>query len=153
MRKILKRKKSVLVFGDFDVLHPGHLHFLRSAKSMGDSLTVIVTRSRVIKKLKDRAPLFDDAHRLEVIRSLSFVDAALLGDAIVGSFTVLARINPDIICIGHDQEQFAVALRHWLHAQSMNTRLVSISAYNPKTYKSGIVKKFIEGEGCLRCRI
>ena len=31
--------------GTFDILHPGHLHYLRDAKAMGDRLVVIVARS------------------------------------------------------------------------------------------------------------
>ncbi len=145
----MKKTNRVLVFGDFDLFHPGHLFFLREAKKGAGELIVAVTRSSIIKKLKGRSPLFSDAHRLAVIRHLSFVDQAMLGDGQMGSFSVIKKIKPDIICIGHDQEMLAAELtKQW-----PTIPMRKIASYDPKTYKSGVVKRFIEGEGCLRCRI
>jgi FAD synthetase len=155
MKKTIPKKhnKRVVVFGDFDLLHPGHLHFLREARKHGDELFVIVTRSSVIKKLKGRPPMFGQEHRRDVVSALSLVDHAMLGDAKIGSFYTLANIAPDVVCIGHDQKEFGKAIKTYYAHTKQNGRTRRLTPYNPKTYKSEHLKKYIAGESCLKCAL
>ncbi|HEY4500387.1 MAG TPA: adenylyltransferase/cytidyltransferase family protein, partial [Candidatus Paceibacterota bacterium] len=49
--------KRVMVFGTFDILHPGHLYFLRAAKKLGDYLIVSLARDVNVRKIKGRKAL------------------------------------------------------------------------------------------------
>ena len=72
--------KVVFMGGVFDLLHPGHIHTLKSAKSYGDVLVVVVaTTSTALKLKKNRIIYHDEKHRRELVASLSFVDLSLIG--------------------------------------------------------------------------
>ncbi len=94
--------KRVVVFGVFDLLHPGHLYFLQQAKKCGDYLTVVVTRDARVQAEKKRKPVFNERERLQMISALQVVDHAVLGDK-VGEWTILKKLKPDVVCVGHDQ--------------------------------------------------
>ena len=53
-----KRKKIVLCHGVFDVVHSGHLNYLKKAKELGDTLIVSVTSDKFVNKGPGR-PVFD----------------------------------------------------------------------------------------------
>ncbi|PSP94766.1 FAD synthase [Halobacteriales archaeon QS_4_62_28] len=99
---------DVVAQGTFDVLHPGHLHYLREAASMGDRLHVIVARSQnVTHKPK---PIVPDTQRREMVGALDPVDVARLGhpDDI---FVPIEAIRPDLIVLGYDQHHDADGIR------------------------------------------
>lgn len=99
----MKTSRLVIAFGVFDLLHPGHLHFLRSAKKLGDTLIVVVSRDSRVMKEKGRTPVFNEKERLAMIKSLNFVDNAALGDK-PGEWKIVKKIKPSIIVVGHDQK-------------------------------------------------
>jgi FAD synthetase len=91
---------TVIAQGTFDILHPGHLHYLREAAAMGDELFVIIARrDNVSHKQK---PILSDRQRRDMVNALDPVDSALLGDE-EDIFVPIERIDPDIIVLGHDQ--------------------------------------------------
>ena len=47
---------KVLVFGTFDIIHPGHVFFLNQAKKLGDFLCVVVSRDETVNELKREYP-------------------------------------------------------------------------------------------------
>lgn len=99
----MKTPRLVIAFGVFDLLHPGHLHFLQSAKKFGDELMVVVTRDSRVMEEKGRAPVFNEKERLAMVKSLNFVDDAELGDK-PGEWKLLKKYKPSVIAIGHDQK-------------------------------------------------
>lgn len=143
----------VLVFGTFDILHPGHLYFLREAKKHGDELTVVVSRSSVVKKIKGHAPLFDERHRMAAVRLMSFVDHVLLGDRTLEKYIVIKNVHPDIICLGHDQKAMLPSLQKYFRKNKQRVRFVRIPAYDPKKYKSAYLKKILKHGVCLHCQL
>lgn len=96
--------KRVVVFGVFDILHPGHLYFLQQAKKYGNHLTVVVTRKTRVRAEKKHTPVFDERERLKMVFALKEVDRAVLGDR-QGEWNVLKRLRPDVVCVGYDQNQ------------------------------------------------
>lgn len=62
--------KNILVIGNFDVLHPGHIRLLKFAKECGDKLSVAINADNTTKGLGR----VDEHHRLEMVQSLQFVD-------------------------------------------------------------------------------
>ena len=55
--------KTVMVFGSFDLLHPGHLFFLKQAKKHGDKLVVVVALDRTIESVKQQTPKYNERVR------------------------------------------------------------------------------------------
>ena len=53
----------VLAGGVFDIIHPGHIHTLNSAKSLGDVLLVVVATNQTAEKMKKRIPLHNQIGR------------------------------------------------------------------------------------------
>lgn len=165
--------KKVLVFGTFDILHPGHLYFLREAKKHGEHLTVVVTPSAVVKQLKGKAPMFGEVHRVATVKLMSFVDQVLIGDRTLSTFDVLKKSKPDVICFGYDQKTLAKyieayykkssqkklsskksLLRKLLPDQRGGPTFIHVKPYNPKLHTSTRLKKLLSGEEvCMRCRI
>jgi len=91
---------TAIAQGTFDLLHPGHLHYLREAAAMGDSLVVIVARRSNVTHKPD--PVVPDAQRREMVAALDPVDEAILGHE-TDIFVPIERIDPDVIVLGYDQ--------------------------------------------------
>lgn len=92
------KKKVVLVTGNFNVLHPGHLRLLRFAKECGDYLIVAV-KSDVLAGFDAHVP---EDLRLEGIKSNMLVDEAFITAEPVAK--VIEKIRPDIVVKGKEHE-------------------------------------------------
>jgi len=130
---------TVMVFGTFDILHPGHLYFLKEAKHHGDKLFVVVARDTTVKELKGKVPVHDERVRLKKINSLPFVDHAILGDK-KNKFALIEKIRPDIICLGYDQHHFTQKLTKELKKINLHAKIIRLKAYKEHIYKSSIIR-------------
>jgi len=90
--------KTVLVSGNFNVLHPGHLRLLRFAHEVGDRLVVAVRSDR----LAGRDSFVPEGLRLEGVRSNGWVDEAFILDEPIED--LIARLKPDIVVKGKEHE-------------------------------------------------
>jgi FAD synthetase len=99
--------KRVVAQGTFDILHPGHVHYLREAKSMGDRLHVIVARQNNVTHKPDL--IVPAGQRVEMVEALDPVDHARLGHP-SDIFVPIEEIDPDVIVLGHDQHHDAEAI-------------------------------------------
>jgi len=63
--------------GAYDLLHIGHINLLRNAKALCDKLIVGVSDDELIIVYKKKTPTIPFIHRIEIVRSLKFVDAAI----------------------------------------------------------------------------
>lgn len=71
----------VFTNGVFDILHAGHVEFLRRAKALGDLLVVGVNSDRSARRLKGKGrPINSEEHRLALVAALDAVDHAILFD-------------------------------------------------------------------------
>jgi rfaE bifunctional protein nucleotidyltransferase chain/domain len=95
--------KKILVGGCFDILHYGHIQFLKAAKTVGDYLIVLLESDAKVKKLKgENRPIHTQKERAEILRSLRMVDEVVeLSDISTSKeyFDVVQKIKPDIIAI------------------------------------------------------
>ena len=100
----MKEKKiRVAVSGYFDPIHVGHLEYLEMAKSLGDSLVVIVNNNHQCS-LKKGKFFMDEHDRVKIVQALSCVDEPPF--AKISGFTVcesLDTIKPDIFANGGDR--------------------------------------------------
>lgn len=90
----------VVAQGTFDILHPGHLHYLRDAAAMGEELHVIIARSDNVTH--KAPPIVPGEQRREMVAALDPVDHARLGHP-SDIFVPIEEIEPDVIALGYDQ--------------------------------------------------
>lgn len=114
--------------GTFDLLHMGHIYYLKEARKLGDELVVIVARDSTVRKLKHE-PVTPEEMRLALIRELKMVDEALLGYE-DDMYAVVEEIKPDIIALGFDQIHNEEEIKHELKKRNINTRIVRLSKYS-----------------------
>ncbi|MGB9636151.1 MAG: adenylyltransferase/cytidyltransferase family protein [Thermoplasmata archaeon] len=94
--------KVVMATGVFDILHPGHVHYLTESKKLGDKLVVVVARDTTVLKRKGRLPIVPDYLRVQMVAALKVVDEAILGDN-EDFYKTVVTVKPDIITLGYDQ--------------------------------------------------
>jgi rfaE bifunctional protein nucleotidyltransferase chain/domain len=95
-------KRVVFTNGVFDIVHPGHIRYLRDARALGDALIVALNSDRSVRRNKgpDR-PVNPDRERAEVLASLAFVDAIVIFDEDT-PHEIVTRILPDVLVKGAD---------------------------------------------------
>lgn len=99
----VKKGKRVLASGVFDLMHPGHLHFLGQASELADELVVVIARDSTVQRTK-RHPIVNERARRELVGALSMVDAAVLGYESSDITRIIKELQPDIIALGYDQD-------------------------------------------------
>jgi FAD synthetase len=115
--------------GTFDILHPGHVHYLREAAAMGDELHVIVARgSNVTHKAP---PVLPDRQRRDMVAALAVVDHARLGHP-SDIFVPIEEIDPDVIVLGYDQHHDPEAIRASLRERGLDCAVERASAREPR---------------------
>ncbi|HVA82837.1 MAG TPA: adenylyltransferase/cytidyltransferase family protein [Candidatus Aquilonibacter sp.] len=136
--------KTVLAFGSFDILHPGHLLYLERARRLGDRLIVIIARDDTIKRIKGKAPFFNQIDRARMISSLKIVYGTVIGKKLLkphDKYEVIAKYKPSILVFGYDQKVNLPELKAWLRGKGLKTKIVRIKAKeDPRKYKSSKVK-------------
>ena len=103
-----KREGKTVVFtnGCYDVLHPGHVRLLESARSMGDVLILALNTDASVQRLKGPTrPLISQAERGELAAALAAVDAVTYFDEDTPR-EVIAAVLPDILLKGADWAHF-----------------------------------------------
>lgn len=123
---------KVMVFGTFDIIHPGHLNLFSEAKKLGDSLTVIVARDQTVLEVKGREVQNDENTRLHNIKNLHIADKVILGN-LTDKYQVIREEKPDIIALGYDQRAFVDNLDKILDKK---IKIVRLKPYKEDIYKS-----------------
>jgi rfaE bifunctional protein nucleotidyltransferase chain/domain len=103
-----KRAGKVAVFtnGCYDVLHPGHIRLLESARSLGDVLILALNTDASVQRLKGPSrPLISENQRAELAAALEAVDAVTFFDEDTPR-ELIARVLPDILIKGADWAHF-----------------------------------------------
>jgi D-glycero-beta-D-manno-heptose 1-phosphate adenylyltransferase len=96
------RRRIVFTNGVFDLLHPGHLRYLQTARAEGDALIVGVNSDRSVRALKGPArPIHPETERAEIIAALRAVDAAVVFDEDT-PHEIIAMLLPDVLVKGAD---------------------------------------------------
>ncbi len=77
----IKNKKNILTSGCFDIVHIGHLEFLKQSKNLGDNLLVCLSNDKQIRKLKgENRPVNNYIDRIKLFKTISYVDYIILYD-------------------------------------------------------------------------
>ena len=142
---------TVMATGTFDILHMGHIYFLKEAKKLGDELVVVVACDETVRQLKHE-PVTPEQMRLNLVKELQVVDKAVLGEE-DNKFDVVEQIKPDIIALGYDQIHDEKSLQHQLDERNLKARIVRLPKYEETSDLDGtrrIIAKIIEAYGFQR---
>lgn len=109
----LRDDARTIVFtnGVFDLLHPGHIRYLRDARALGDALIVGVNSDHSVRANKGPSrPIMPEAERAEVLAALASVDAVLIFDEPT-PLAIISAIQPDVLVKGADWGEGAIVGR------------------------------------------
>ncbi|RZU99403.1 bifunctional D-glycero-beta-D-manno-heptose-7-phosphate kinase/D-glycero-beta-D-manno-heptose 1-phosphate adenylyltransferase HldE [Spiribacter vilamensis] len=123
-------ERIVMTNGCFDLLHAGHVHYLRQARSLGDRLIVAINDDESVRRLKGAGrPVMSLAQRMAVVAALGSVDWVIAFSEDTPA-ALIEAILPDVLVKGGDYQPQAIA------------------GYDAVTAAGGEVKvlDFIEGE-------
>ena len=118
---------KVMATGTFDLLHPGHIYYLKEAKKLGDTLTVVVATDATVLRLKHE-PVNPEEIRLNLIKELKIVDKAYLGHE-DDMYEIVEEIKPDIIALGFDQIHDENKIKSELKKRKINAKIVRLSEF------------------------
>jgi len=139
----------VVAQGTFDLLHPGHVHYLEDAARYGDELHVIVARrANVTHKPK---PILSDRQRRDMVAALDAVDDARLGHP-TDIFVPIEAVDPDVIVLGFDQHHDESAIAAALEKKGIDCQVERASArteqYDDEVLSTGdIIDRVLERRG------
>lgn len=95
-------QRIVFTNGCFDILHTGHVRYLKAARSLGDCLAVGLNSDVSVRRLKGpERPVNAEADRAEVLDALFAVDYVTIFDEPTAE-DLIARIRPDVYVKGGD---------------------------------------------------
>ena len=93
--------KTVLTYGTFDLFHIGHLNILKRLSALGDRLIVGVSTDE-FNALKGKKPVVPFDQRIEIVRSIRYVDEAIPEDRWEQKREDIAKYGVDVFGIGED---------------------------------------------------
>lgn len=139
----------VIAQGTFDILHPGHVHYLRDAAAMGDRLTVIVARRENVTHKEP--PILPNRQRRDMVKAFDAVDEARIGHP-EDIFAPIEELDPDIIALGHDQHHDDTAIEAELSRRGIDCVVRRASGrapeYEGELLSSGkIIDRILEERG------
>jgi D-beta-D-heptose 7-phosphate kinase/D-beta-D-heptose 1-phosphate adenosyltransferase len=96
-------RQVVFTNGCFDLLHPGHVHYLEAARTLGDALLVAVNTDASAGRLRKGPgrPVMPEADRARVLAALACVDRVVLFNEDT-PLELITRLQPDILVKGGD---------------------------------------------------
>jgi rfaE bifunctional protein nucleotidyltransferase chain/domain len=104
-------KTVVVTNGVFDLLHPGHVRFLRQARELGDALIVALNSDRSVRANKGAGrPITPEHERSEILAALAVVDAVVIFDEDTPR-ELIAALHPDVLVKGADWAADAIVGR------------------------------------------
>lgn len=101
-RTVFAGKTVVFTNGCFDILHPGHVDYLRRARELGDLLVVGVNSDASVRRLKGRCrPVNPEQDRVAVLAGLECVDRVVIFNQDT-PLELIREVRPDVLVKGGD---------------------------------------------------
>ena len=138
--------RTVLVFGTFDVIHPGHRWFLQKSARHGDYLVAAVARDGFVREWKGQATITGEEARMSALLKSGLVDSAVLSDPDIRTYGVIEKVRPDVICLGHDQKALKDDLDSWLNNHDVpRPEIVVLPPWRRRIYSSSRRNRTLRG--------
>lgn len=142
-RERLRRAGKLLVFtnGSFDLLHAGHVRYLRDAASLGDLLVVGLNSDASVRSYKDpRRPIIPQDDRAELLAALEMVDYVVLFEEDTAE-ALVAELRPDIYVKGGDYQARELPEARVVEGYGGRVELVP---YQESRSSTGIIQRILE---------
>ncbi|MHC4245839.1 MAG: PfkB family carbohydrate kinase [Planctomycetota bacterium] len=138
--EVLRRdgRRIVLTNGCFDVIHAGHVAYLKEAKQQGDVLVVGINADESVRALKGpERPIFNEAERLEVLAELESIDyLVVFGEETAEN--LIESIHPDVYVKGGDYRPEAITEHPLLERLGIDIRIL---AHRPGLGSTAIIDR------------
>lgn len=142
-RESLRRAGKLLVFtnGSFDLLHAGHVRYLRDAASLGDLLVVGLNSDASVRSYKDpRRPIIPQDDRAELLAALEMVDYVVLFEEDTAE-ALVTELRPDIYVKGGDYQARELPEARVVEGYGGRVELVP---YQESRSSTGIIQRILE---------
>lgn len=119
----------MLAAGKFDILHLGHIAYLKQAKELaGDDgeLVVVVALDKTVERERGAPPVFPQEQRRKIVESIEFVDRAIIGLDTNDHTLIIDQVQPDIVALGYDQYTDVSALEEHFKKKGLKTKIVRL---------------------------
>ncbi len=126
-------RKVVFTNGCFDIIHAGHIRYLREAKDFGDVLVVGLNSDRSVSSIKSGRPVIPEKERAEVAAALNMIDYVVIFDEDT-PYELIKAVKPDVLVKGGD----------WKNEDIVGSDIVKefhSLQYHEGLSTSGIIKK------------
>lgn len=105
IRRNLIKQTFVFTNGCFDILHVGHIRYLKEAKALGDILVIGLNSDRSIRVIKGKSrPIIPLDQRVEVLAAIEYVNYIIVFDK-PSPLELIVRVQPDILVKGEDWKE------------------------------------------------
>ncbi len=134
-------QKVVFTNGCFDILHVGHIRYLRKAKEQGDILVIGLNTDGSVKRIKgEKRPVVSERERAEVLAALEFVDYVVLFDE-PDPLDLITALKPDVLVKGADWPRSRIIGREIVENNGGRVVRVPLVAGASST---GVIEKIIK---------
>jgi FAD synthetase len=119
----------VMASGVFDIIHPGHIFYLKKARELGDELFVVIASDKTVERRK-RKPIMRQEERAVVVGALKPVDSVIIGKDTGDIFETVREIKPDVVALGFDQAFDESELEREAKKHGLDLRVVRMPKMN-----------------------
>lgn len=113
---------KVFVAGTFDILHPGHIEYLKYAWSLGKVIAV-VAHDETVRRIKGRDPIIPAVQRAEMVSALSYVHKARVGYP-GDMYKIVVEERPNIVLLGPNQPFDESSVKKELERRGLEVEVV-----------------------------
>lgn len=132
----------MLVGGVFDILHPGHIYFLRKARELG-RVYVVLAKDQTVLESKGRPPVLSENERAEILRELKTVTEVIIGTYPPDFKKILEEVKPDIVFLGPDQSYLVPLIEKSLKEAGISAEIKQLDK-RLENYSSTRIKQSIK---------
>jgi len=137
-------RRVVFTNGCFDLLHAGHIHYLREAAALGDCLIIALNSDDSVRRLKGEArPIQPERERAEILCALEMVDFVVIFDEDT-PLRVIQALLPDVLVKGGDWTPDNIVGRR--EVEAAGGRVLSLP-FAPGYSTTGLVDRIRESFG------
>lgn len=133
-------RRVVFTNGVFDLLHPGHVRYLRQARALGDVLVIAINADASVRRNKGpERPITPEHERAEVLAALDFVDAVTVFDDDT-PLAIITAVQPDVLVKGADWAHDAIVGRDVVEARGGRVVRVAVEQGHSTTNIVGRIR-------------